>query len=305
MEQGFCGRDCAVCDIREEYGCAGCRATNGVPPHGPCPIASCCQERREDSCGSCGSLTCSLLPERGDGTKTQARLETVRLEALGGRERAAELGAGLRRLFWVWLGGDVCACLAAAVTVALLAHGGSWALRLVPGILGLVMCLAMGATMRRLGEPYRTVPGLLMAYGAARVVSGAVAAFPASGVLHLLQGGLELVWIFRLCRANRSLLDQIGDRHADLWWGLARWTVAVGAVVCLLSMPLPLGDIAASQFLLWLDRLPAVAIVLVCVLEVFALAVELAAIVLEVIRWVQLWKAAETFRRLSLSGSQG
>ena len=225
MEQGFCGRDCAVCDIREEYGCAGCRATNGVPPHGPCPIASCCQERREDSCGS-------------------------------------------------------------------------WVLRLVPGILGLVMCLAMGATMRRLGEPYRTVPGPLMAYGAARVVSGAVAAFPASGVLHLLQGGLELVWIFRLCRANRSLLDQIGDRHADLWWGLARWTVAVGAVVCLLSMPLPLGDMAASQFLLWLDRLPAVAIVLVCVLEVFALAVELAAIVLEVIRWVQLWKAAETFRRI-------
>ena len=43
MEQGFCGRDCAVCDIREEYGCAGCRATNGGPPHGPCPIASCCQ----------------------------------------------------------------------------------------------------------------------------------------------------------------------------------------------------------------------------------------------------------------------
>ena len=42
-----------------------------------------------------------LLPERGGGTETQAHLETVRLEALGGRERAAELGAGLRRLFWV------------------------------------------------------------------------------------------------------------------------------------------------------------------------------------------------------------
>lgn len=218
------------------------------------------------------------------------------------------MGAGLRRLFWVWLGGDVCVGLAEAVTAALLAHGGSWALRLVPGILGLVMCLAMGATMRQLGEPYRTVPGPLMAHGAARVVSGAVVAFPASGVLCLLQGGLELVWIFRLCRANAALLDQIGDRRAGLWQGLARWTVAVGAVVCLLSMPLPLGDMAASRFWLWLDRLPAAVImlvwVLVCVLGVFALAVELAAIVLEVIRWVQLWKAAETFRRLSWSGSQ-
>ena len=34
MEHGYCSRDCAACDTREDYGCAGCRETAGNPPQG-------------------------------------------------------------------------------------------------------------------------------------------------------------------------------------------------------------------------------------------------------------------------------
>lgn len=101
MELGFCGRDCAACDVREAYGCAGCRESGGVPPHGPCPVAACCRERGLEKCGDCQALDCAFLPEREGGPRAASRLAPLRRQALGGADRAAELGAGLRRLFWI------------------------------------------------------------------------------------------------------------------------------------------------------------------------------------------------------------
>lgn len=196
MEQGYCGRDCAACEVREDYGCGGCRATEGVPPHGPCPIAACCREKGLEGCGRCGALDCELLPERNGAPQTQTRLERLQLEALGGRERAAELAVGLRRLFWVWLGGELAVSLVGAVAAVLAAHSGSRLLLLVPGAVELAVCLVMGRILGRLGEEFRTVPPFLAAYGAVRVVSGVVRPLWAAGLLTLLQGVLRLVWIF-------------------------------------------------------------------------------------------------------------
>lgn len=303
MEQGYCGRDCAACETREAYGCAGCRGTGGIPPHGPCPVAACCRERGLETCMDCEALDCALLPERNGTPQTQARQERLRLEALGGRERAAELAAGLRRLFGIWLGGEVIVPLVGAVAAVLAAHSGIRLLLLIPGVLELAVCLAMGRTAGRLGEEYRTVPPLLAAYGAVRVVSCAVRPLWAMGLLSLLQGALKLVWIFRLYRANGALLDRIGDRRAALWRRLARWTVAVGAVMCLLQVPVPqlftdIGTLESLGFLLWLENLPAAAVVLAYVLWALLWAVELSSAALWVLRWVQLWRTAETFRRL-------
>lgn len=308
MEQGDCGRDCAVCEVREDYGCGGCRATGGVPPHGPCPIAACCRERGLETCMDCEDLDCELLPQRSSAPRSRAHLEAVRLEALGGAARAAELAAGLRRLFGLWLGGELAVSLVGAVAVVLAAHSGIRLLLLVPEVLELAVCLAMGRTVGRLGEEYRTVPPLLAAYGAVRVVSCAVRLFWAMGLLSLLQGALRLVWIFRLYRANGALLDRIGDRRAALWRRLARWTVAVGAVMCLLQMPAPqlfsdIGTLESLGFLLWLENLPAAAVVLAYVLQAVLWAVELSSTALWVLRWGQLWRTAEAFRQLSRSQS--
>ena len=144
------------------------------------------------------------------------------------------------------------------------------------------------------GSGRRNWPPLLASCGAVRVVSCVVSFLPVSAALSLLQEGLELVWIFRLYRANGALLDRIGDRRAALWRRLARWTVAVGAVVCLLWVPVPrlYTDMGA------LESLPAAAVVLAYVLRAVLWAVELSSSVLWVVRWVQLWWTAETFRRL-------
>lgn len=297
MELGFCGRDCAACDVREAYGCAGCRETGGVPPHGTCPVAACCRERGLEECGDCKALACALLPEREGGPRSASRLAPLRREALGGAGPAAELGAGLRRLFWIWLGGDAAVYLAATVTAVLVLRGGGRLLMLVPGVLELAVCLAMGRILSRLGEAYRTVPRLLAAYGAVRAVSGAVTFLPMSAVLGLLQGGLELAWLFRLYRANGVLLDRIGDRRAVLWRQLARWTVAAEAAVYLESVfSSAVGPETLDQ-LLGMSGLPLV--LAAWALLLLALwAVTAAAAVLWVVRWVQLWRTAETFRRL-------
>ena len=303
MEQGYCGRDCAACEVREDYGCGGCRATEGVPPHGPCPIAACCREKGLEGCGRCGALDCELLPERNGAPQTQTRLERLQLEALGGRERAAELAVGLGHLFWVWLEGELAVSLVGAVAAVLAAHSGSRLLLLVPGAVELAVCLVMGRILGRLGEEFRTVPPFLAAYGAVRVVSGVVRPLWAAGLLTLLQGVLRLVWIFRLYRANGALLDRIGDRRAALWRRLAWWAVAVGAVVYLLQVPVPrlftdVGTLESLGLLLWLESLSAAAVVLAYVLRAVLWAVELSSSVLWVVRWVQLWWTAETFRRL-------
>lgn len=299
MELGFCGRDCGICDVREAYGCSGCRESGGVPPHGPCPVAACCRERGLEKCGDCQALDCAFLPEREGGPRAASRLAPLRREGLGGADRAAELGAGLRRLFWIWLGGDAAVYLAAGIASVLLAHGCTWVLRLIPGALELAVCLAMGRTLSRLGEAYRTVPPFLTAYGAVRAVSGAVSSLPVLAALTLLQGGLELVWIFRLYRANGALLERIGDRRAVLWRCLARWAVAVGAGICLMSVPVPSVEVWQTlQLWSWVDSLPTAVFVLAYALAMVLLAVKLCAAVLWVVRWVQLWRTAETFRRL-------
>lgn len=299
MEPGFCGRDCAACDVREAYGCGGCRESGGGPPHGPCPVAACCRERGLEKCGDCQALDCAFLQEREGGPRAASRLAPLRREALGGTGRAAELGAGLRRLFWIWLGGDAAVYLAAGIASVLLAHGCTWVLRLIPGALELAVCLAMGRTLSRLGEAYRTVPPFLTAYGAVRAVSGAVSSLPVLAALTLLQGGLELVWIFRLYRANGALLERIGDRRAVLWRCLARWAVAVGAVICLMSVPVPSVDVWQTlQLWTWVDSLPTAVFMLAYALAMVLLAVKLCAAVLWVVRWVQLWRTAEAFRRL-------
>ena len=73
MELGFCGRDCGICDVREAYGCAGCRESGGVPPHGPCPVAACCRERDLEKCGDCQALDWAFLPEREGGPRAASR----------------------------------------------------------------------------------------------------------------------------------------------------------------------------------------------------------------------------------------
>lgn len=188
------------------------RERRGPAPRPLVPWAACCRERDLEKCGDCQALDCAFLPEREGGPRAASRLAPLRREGLGGADRAAELGAGLRRLFWIWLGGDAAVYLAAGIASVLLAHGCTWVLRLIPGALELAVCLAMGRTLSRLGEAYRTVPPFLTAYGAVRAVSGAVSSLPVLAALTLLQGGLELVWIFRLYRANGALLERIGDR---------------------------------------------------------------------------------------------
>ncbi len=297
MEPGFCGRDCAACDVREAYGCGGCRESGGVPPHGPCPVAACCRERGLEKCGDCQALDCAFLPEREGGPRAASRLAPLRREALGGAGRAAELGAGLRRLFWIWLGGDTAVYLAATVTAVLVLHGGGRLLLVAPGVLELAVCLAMGRTLSRLGEAYRTVPRLLAAYGAVRAVSGAVTFLPMSAALTLLQGGLELAWIFRLYRANGVLLERSGDRRAVRWRLPARWTVAAEAAVYLESvLSSAVGPETLNQ-LLGMSGLPLMLAAWALLLLVLW-AVTAAAAVLWVVRWVQLWRTAETFRRL-------
>jgi len=56
-----CGLLCETCTFKESHGCKGCIATNGVPFHGCCPVAACCQQKQLVHCGQCEDFPCAQL----------------------------------------------------------------------------------------------------------------------------------------------------------------------------------------------------------------------------------------------------
>lgn len=58
-----CGLRCEGCAFKESHGCKGCIATNGVPFHGECAVAVCCQEKGLMHCGECEDIPCELLTQ--------------------------------------------------------------------------------------------------------------------------------------------------------------------------------------------------------------------------------------------------
>ena len=85
-----CGLRCDVCSFRESCNCGGCIATAGVPFHGECIVAKCCQSRGYLHCGECPELPCRQLyayscedKEHGDNPPG-ARIEQCRRWALQG-----------------------------------------------------------------------------------------------------------------------------------------------------------------------------------------------------------------------------
>ena len=83
-----CGLRCEGCEYIESCNCGGCIATNGVPFHGACPVAECCQSKGFVHCGECPEIPCGLLsqyscdPEHGD-TPPGTRIEQCRKWAKG------------------------------------------------------------------------------------------------------------------------------------------------------------------------------------------------------------------------------
>lgn len=57
MPASICSADCAQCPSKA--GCGGCGETAGRPFGRTCPLAACCREKGQDSCGHCGGV-CGL-----------------------------------------------------------------------------------------------------------------------------------------------------------------------------------------------------------------------------------------------------
>lgn len=83
-----CGLQCEGCEYIKSCNCCGCIATNGVPFHGACPVAECCQSKGFVHCGECPEIPCELLsrysndPEHGDNPPG-ARIEQCKKWAKG------------------------------------------------------------------------------------------------------------------------------------------------------------------------------------------------------------------------------
>ena len=63
MADSRCGLHCTGCAFKESHGCGGCIETNGIPFHGKCPVAICCQEKGRVHCGQCENIPCELLTQ--------------------------------------------------------------------------------------------------------------------------------------------------------------------------------------------------------------------------------------------------
>ena len=304
MEQGYCGRDCADCEVRGEYGCAGCLATGGVPPHGACPVASCCREKGLKRCGDCRFVGCQLLPEYNGERKSLEHLEMVSLEALGGSTRAMELGCGLMRLFWVWLLGSLSVGFAEPLVAILRIRGGPEVLRIIPVLLCLTLCLGVGRILRQLGGAYKAVIPFLAAFAAAYTVCAFLTETGAALAGDIVREGLKLCWIFRLYDANGAQLEQIGSRRAVLWRNMAWWTAAVDVVTYAENIALSWTS-GGRMFWLWMEELPdAVFFLLAGMLNLLSWVLTGAWLALILLRWVQLYRTAGEFRRLGACGKQ-
>ncbi len=67
-----CGKDCASCEKKEEFGCGGCLEITDGYWGGKCEIKECCEAKTFEHCGMCGDFPCGLIrefsydPETGD-----------------------------------------------------------------------------------------------------------------------------------------------------------------------------------------------------------------------------------------------
>ncbi len=57
MDVSVCGAECAGCPSAAS--CGGCRETGGKPFGTECPMAACCREKGQETCGACGG-SCGL-----------------------------------------------------------------------------------------------------------------------------------------------------------------------------------------------------------------------------------------------------
>lgn len=57
MDVSVCGAECAGCPSAAS--CGGCRETGGKPFGTECPVAACCREKGQETCGACGG-SCGL-----------------------------------------------------------------------------------------------------------------------------------------------------------------------------------------------------------------------------------------------------
>lgn len=61
MIDSRCGLLCSKCSYKTTHGCNGCIESNGVPFHGSCSLAKCCQEKNIIHCGQCLQFPCNKL----------------------------------------------------------------------------------------------------------------------------------------------------------------------------------------------------------------------------------------------------
>ena len=68
----FCGTYCGVCEWKDNIGCKGCKANQGIMFWGECDKAKCCLDKGLEHCGECADMPCRKLrdlfddPEHGD-----------------------------------------------------------------------------------------------------------------------------------------------------------------------------------------------------------------------------------------------
>ncbi len=59
----ICGIDCDICKFKEEQNCKGCKAIEGKVFWGECELYSCCDGKKLEHCGKCGTFPCEKLQE--------------------------------------------------------------------------------------------------------------------------------------------------------------------------------------------------------------------------------------------------
>lgn len=81
----YCGLDCHDCEYKEKCHCEGCKASNGEPFHGPCPLAKCAIDMGVEYCSLCKEFPCELLksysydPTHGDnGNRIEVLIDLAR-----------------------------------------------------------------------------------------------------------------------------------------------------------------------------------------------------------------------------------